>query len=128
MLPEQQLLMVYIVVGSGSKNGFRLPKAALRSHLQSEAICQQAKKTAPGFHKVAWEPVSKMRLEGYQKRQKIGSPASETSSGAASRACLLLAVEFSGWCLASGVYAWRLAGCIWPPPPHHTSSHDNINP
>ena len=50
-----------------------------------------------------------------QKRHKIGSPASETTSGAAPTTCLFFAVEFAGWGLASGVYSWGLAGCVWPP-------------
>ena len=78
---------------------------------------------APGFQKVAWEAAFKMRLEGSPKWYTIGSPASETSSGAGPMACLLLAVEFAGWGLASGVYSWRLAGYVSP---HHTSSHDTF--
>ena len=37
------------------------------------------------------------------------------SSGAAPTTCLFFAVEFAGWGLASGVYSWGLAGCVWPP-------------
>ena len=68
---------------------------------------------APGFQK--WLGG---RLKGEavcsQKQHKIGSPASETSSGAAPKTWLFFAVEFAGWGLASGVYSWGLAGCVWP--------------
>ena len=116
MMPEQQSFMLYIVVGSGSKSGSRLPKTApgaiskvrLHGSLATDKKRLLASKNGLG---------SRLKGEAVcsQKRHKIGSPASETSSEAAPTTCLFFAVEFAGWRLASGVYSWGLAGCVWPP-------------
>ena len=112
-MPEQQSFVLYIVVGSGSKNGSRLPKTAPGAvfKVRLHGSLATGQKTAPGFQRWLGD-----RLKGeaicFQKRHKIGSPASETSSGAAHTTCLFFAVEFAGWGLASGVYSWRLAGCV----------------
>ena len=116
MMPEQQSFVLYIVVGSGSKSGSRLPKTApgavfkvrLHGSLATGQKRLLASKSGLG---------SRLKVEAVcsQKRHKIDSPASETSSGAAPTTCLFFAVKFAGWGLASGVYSWGLAGCVWPP-------------
>ena len=110
-MPEQQSFVLYIVVGSGSKSGSRLPKTAPGAvfKVRLHGSLATGKKTTPGFQKWLGEPPCS------PKRHKIGSPASETSSGAAPTTCLFFAVEFAGWGLASEVYSWGLAGCVWPP-------------
>ena len=85
MMPEQQSFVLYIVVGSGSKNSSRLPKASW-SCLQSEARRLPGNKPKHG----SWLPKSGLGspLQGVARKlpkteKKISSPASETSSGAA---------------------------------------------
>ena len=99
MMPEQQSLMLYIVVGRGSKNGSRLPKTApgAVSKVRLYGSSATCKKTAPGSQK--W----------------LGKPPLRCCSGAAPMTCLFFAVEFAGWDLASGAYSWKLASCVWPP-------------
>ena len=124
-MPEQQSFVLYIVVGSGSKSGSRLPKTApgavfkVRLHGSLATGQKRLLASKSGFG-------SRLKGEAVcsQKRHKIGSPASETSSGAAPTTCLFFAVEFAGWGLASGGIpgGWRAVSG-----PHLTSSHDNIN-
>ena len=116
MMPEQQSFVLYIVVRSGSKSGSRLPKTAPGAvfKVRLDGSLATGQKTAPGFQKWLGEPPQGEAVCS-KKRHKIGSPALETSSGAAPTTCLFFAVEFAGWGLAYGVYSWRYAGCVWPP-------------
>ena len=111
-MPEQQSFVLYIVLGSGSRLPKTAPRAVFKVRLHGSLATGQ--KTAPGFQKWLGEPPQ--RWGGMlPKRHKIGSPALETSWGAAPTTWLFFAVEFAGWGLASGVYSWGLAGCVWPP-------------
>ena len=58
MMPEQQLFVLHIVMGSGSKNGSRLPKTAPGAVSQREAtwLPGNRQKTATGSHKWLGKP------------------------------------------------------------------------
>ena len=53
MMPEQQSFVLYIVVGSGSKSGSRLPKTAPGAvfKVRLHGSLATGQKTAPGFQK-----------------------------------------------------------------------------
>ena len=84
MMPEQQSFVLYIVVGSGSRLPKTAPGAVFKVRLHGSLATGQkrllASKSGLG---------SRLKSEAVcsPKRHKIGSPASETSSGAAPTTC-----------------------------------------
>ena len=64
MMPEQQSLMLYIVVGSGSENDSRFPLKGSWRGFQSEAtwLPGNRQKNGSWLPKMAWKAASKVKL------------------------------------------------------------------
>ena len=128
MMPEQQSLMLYIVMGSGSENGSRLPKEAPGVVFQSEATWLPGNRPKNGswLPKVAWGAASKVRLYAPKNATKSAHQLQKLAQGLHLQPAFSLQKNLQGGALLlESRYSWRLAGCVSGP--HLTSSHDNIN-
>ena len=130
MMPEQQSFVLYIVVGSGSKSGSRLPKTAPGAvfKVRLHGSLATGQKTAPGFQKWLGEPpqrwggmlpkTAQNRLTSFRNQLR---GCTYDLSFLCSRICRVgpcfwsVFLGVGGLCLApSYQFPWQYKRLLWP--------------